>query len=104
MERCGNAFSPHGHAAYTRIMSITIDPSIEQRIQRQLDRGVFSEASELLAHAMDLIEAEENWLVLNREAINTALDESFAQAARGEGYTLEQAKAILAERRASRPA
>ena len=85
-------------------MAITVDSSIEERIQRQLDRGAFSEASELLAHALDLIEAEEDWLVQNREAVNAALDESFAQAARGEGYTLEQAMAILAERRASRAA
>jgi len=85
-------------------MAIPLDSQTEQRIQRQLDRGAFREASELLAHALDLIEAEEDWLLRNGEAINADLDESFAQAARGEGYTLEEAKGLLEQRRASRAA
>ena len=88
-------------------MAITLDAAIEQRIQRQLDRGAFREPAELLAHALDLIEAEaaqEDWLLRNKEAINADLDESFAQAERGEGYSLEQAKALLAERRTARNA
>jgi Arc/MetJ-type ribon-helix-helix transcriptional regulator len=88
-------------------MAITLDAAIEQRIQRQLDRGAFREPSELLAHALDLVEAEatqEDWLLRNKEAINADLDESFAQAARGEGYSLEVAKALLADRRIARSA
>jgi Arc/MetJ-type ribon-helix-helix transcriptional regulator len=83
-------------------MAITLDLKTEQRIQRQLDRGAFREPSELLQHALDLVEAEEDWLLRNRDAIDAGLDESFAQAARGEGYTLDEAKALLEERRASR--
>ena len=85
-------------------MAITLDPETEQRIRRQLDRGAFRGPSELLAHALDLLEAEEGWLLRNREAINAGLDESFAQAARGEGYTLEEARVLLERRRASRVA
>jgi hypothetical protein len=85
-------------------MAITLDPVTEQRIQRQLDRGAFREPSELLAHALDLVEAEDDWLLRNREAINERLDESFAQEARGESYSPEEAHRILAERRAARAA
>jgi Arc/MetJ-type ribon-helix-helix transcriptional regulator len=85
-------------------MSITLDNMIEQRIQRQLERGAFREPTELLKHALDLLEAEEDWLLKQREAIEARLDESFAQAARGEGFTLEQAREILADLRASRAA
>ena len=84
-----------------RAMVITLDPEMEQRIQKQLLRGAFAEPAELLAHALDLVEAEEDWLLSNKEAINAGLDESFAQAARGEGYSLEEAKRLLLERRAS---
>ena len=87
-------------------MAITLDAAIEQRIQRQLDRGAFREPAELLAHALDLVEAEamqEDWLVRNKEAINADLDKSFAQAARGEGYTEEKLRARMAERRANQP-
>jgi len=88
-------------------MAITLDATIEQRIQRQLDRGTFREPAELLAHALDLVEAEavqEDWLLRNREAINADLDRTFAQAARGEGYSLEEAEALLAERRTAHSA
>ena len=85
-------------------MAITLDAAIEQRIQRQLDRGAYRKPEELIAHALDLIEAEEDWLLRNREVIGEDLDESFTQAARGEGYSLEETKALLAERRASRAA
>jgi Arc/MetJ-type ribon-helix-helix transcriptional regulator len=85
-------------------MSLTLDSVIEQRIQRQLERGVYREPSELLAHALDLVEAEEDWLLRHREAINERLEESFAQAARGESYSAEEAERILADRRATRAA
>jgi Arc/MetJ-type ribon-helix-helix transcriptional regulator len=85
-------------------MAITLDPAIEQRIQRQISRGAFAEPSELLAHALDLVEAEEDWLLQNKEAINAALDQSFAEAARGEGCSLEEFEATLAESRSNRAA
>jgi Arc/MetJ-type ribon-helix-helix transcriptional regulator len=85
-------------------MAITLDNTTEKRIQRQLERGAFREPTEVLAHALDLLEAEEDWLLKNREAIEARLEESFAQAARGEGFTVEEAKEILAKRRASRAA
>jgi len=83
-------------------MTLTLDPATEQRLQRELARGVYANPNELIAHALDLVEAEEEWFLRNKEAINAGLDESFAQAERGEGYTLEEACVILAERRASR--
>ena len=88
-------------------MAITLDAALEQRIQRQLDHGAFREPAELLAHALDLVEAEamqEDWLVRNKEAINADLDESFAQAARGEGYSPEESRALLDRHRSSRVA
>jgi Arc/MetJ-type ribon-helix-helix transcriptional regulator len=88
--------------SYTFDMAITLDPVTEQRVQKQLARGAFAEPSELLAHALDLVEAEEDWLLRNRRAIQADLNESFAEAARGEGYSLEEFEAALAERRVSR--
>ena len=83
-------------------MAITLDPALEQRVQRQLDRGAFREPAELLAHALDLVEAEGDWLYRNREAINAALEESFAAKERGEGYSPEESLALLAQNRAAR--
>jgi len=88
--------------AYTAGMTITLDPAIEQRIQKQLSKGAFAEPTELLAYALDLIESEEDWLLRNRSAITNHLEESFAQSERGETYSPEEVRAMLAERRAAR--
>jgi len=88
-------------------MAITLDDHLEQRIQRQLDRGASREPNELLAHALDLVEAEavqEDSLLRNKEAINAHLDRTFSQAARGEGYSPEESRALLSRHRASRAA
>ena len=83
-------------------MPITLDPATEQRIQHELSRGPYRDANELLNHALDLLSPEEDWLYANREAIQAALEESFAAKERGELYTPEQAEAMLNERRAAR--
>ncbi|HZL27745.1 MAG TPA: hypothetical protein VFC39_14565 [Acidobacteriaceae bacterium] len=83
-------------------MAITLDPALEDRIQRQLDRGAFREPADLLSHALDLVEAEGDWLYQNREAINASLEETFASAERGEGYSPEESLALLAQNRSAR--
>ncbi len=79
-------------------MAITLDPDTERRIQRQVDRGSFSDTRELLSHALDVVEAQEDWLLRNKDAINEGLDKSFAEAARGEGFSLEEIEAMVRER------
>jgi len=88
-------------------MAITLDATIEGRIQRQLNRGTFREPAEVLAHALDLVEAEamqEDWLLRNKEALNADLDRTFAQANRGEGYSPEESRSLLAQHRTSHTA
>ena len=83
-------------------MSLVLDPATEDRIQRQLDRGPSAAPAELINHALDLVEAEDDWLFRNREAINVALEQSFAAKDRGESYSPEEAEAMLSERHATR--
>jgi Arc/MetJ-type ribon-helix-helix transcriptional regulator len=83
-------------------MVITLDATTEQRIQRQIDRGAFREPVELLAHALDLVEAEAEFDARHR-ALLARLAESCAQADRGEGYTEEELRVRMAERRANQP-
>ena len=84
-------------------MSLILDPATKSA-SRQLERGPFREPAALLAHALDLVEAEDDRFFRNREAINAALEKSPLQAARGESYSPEEAKALLAARRAARAA
>jgi hypothetical protein len=86
-------------------MAITLDAATEQRIQQQLDHGTYPGPDELRAHALDIIEAEapyEDWVLRNKEAIREALERTSAQAARGESYSPEECRAMLAQHRATR--
>jgi Arc/MetJ-type ribon-helix-helix transcriptional regulator len=89
-------------------MTLVLDPATEARLQRQLARGPYTEPSALIAHLLELAEETEQtavaWLLRNRDAIRADLDESFAAEARGESYSMEEAEAILAQRRAARAA
>ncbi len=80
-------------------MPITLDSATEKRIRREIDRGHYGSPAEVIEHALNLLQDEEDWLAENRQGIHDHIEESFAAAARGEIYTPEQARAILAERR-----
>ncbi len=80
-------------------MTITLDAATEQRIQRELARGNYRDPAELISHALDLVAAEEDWLLRNRDVINRDLDESFAQSERGEGFAEEDLRARMVARR-----
>ena len=43
-------------------MNLALDPATEERIQRELERGHYSEPAEVIAHALNLLQAEEEWL------------------------------------------
>ena len=96
-------------------MSLVLSPATEARIQAELATGRYAAPDELLNRALDSLQAEsamneptpkemEDWILRNKDAVNAALDESFAAKARGESYSMEEAEAILAQRRAARAA
>jgi len=80
-------------------MSLALDPATEQRIQRELARGHYREPAEIINRALDLLEAQEEWFLHKREALNKRLEESMAQIERGEGIPGEGLLEALAERR-----
>jgi len=84
-------------------MAITLDPAIEQRIQQELAAGEFREPSELLSHALDLLAAERTDIAARRTRLLARLDESCAQADRGEGFSEEELRDRMAQRRANHP-
>jgi Arc/MetJ-type ribon-helix-helix transcriptional regulator len=83
-------------------MNLTLDPATEQRIQREIDLGHYRDPAEVIARAVALLEAEQEWLLRNKEAINQRLDESFAQVERGEVHAPEEARRILEQDRQTR--
>jgi|GEM_PF-5312303 len=87
---------------YTPNMNLNLDPATEQRIQREIDLGHYREPAEVIARAVELLEAEEDWLLRNKEAIQAHLEESFAQAERGDTYTADETRKLLDQDRQAR--
>jgi antitoxin ParD1/3/4 len=85
-------------------MNLALDPASEQLIQVELDRGHYSEPSEVVAHALSLLHAEQEWLEASKSALNARLAESMAQIERGEGIPGDRILEVLAERRSARSA
>jgi antitoxin ParD1/3/4 len=84
-------------------MAITLDPATEQRIQRELDRGHYASPAEVIAQALDLLEAEQQWLEISKSALNQRLGQSMAQIDRGEGIPGDHLLQGPRERRAAHP-
>jgi antitoxin ParD1/3/4 len=80
-------------------MNLALDPATEQRIQRELERGHYSEPAEVIAHALNLLQAEEEWLETKKAELQKRLEESMAQIDRGEGVPGDRILQVLAERR-----
>ena len=80
-------------------MEITLDPATVERIQRELARGHYGSPAEVIVQALDLLQAEQEWLELSKSALNARLQESMAQIDRGEGIPGDRLLEVLAQRR-----
>lgn len=76
-------------------MNISIDEASEQRIKREIELGHFSDPAEVVARALELLEAQEAWLHDNQELIRFKIERSFAQIEQGEGIPGDEARRIL---------
>jgi len=83
-------------------MTLTLDPQLEQRIQRQIESGPYREPSEVINRALDLLEADESWSEEEKTALDQRLTESMAQIQRGEGIPGGKLLEVLAQLRAAR--
>jgi len=82
-------------------MSLVLDPATEARVHQQVAVGRYAAPSDLLNHALDLLEAEQIDLSTRRAQIIARLEESIAQADRGEGISGEELRARFKARRAA---
>lgn len=82
-------------------MNLNLDPATQQRIQREIELGHYAEPAEVVAGAVALLEAEENWLLENKSVINERLKASMAQIERGQGIPADELVDYLAAKRKS---
>jgi antitoxin ParD1/3/4 len=80
-------------------VAINLDPATEQRIERELARGHFASPDEVVSQALDLLDADRDWLDMDKAALDARLQESIAQIERGEGIPGDRLLETLADRR-----
>ncbi|HSY89960.1 MAG TPA: hypothetical protein VK812_01230 [Candidatus Binatus sp.] len=79
-------------------MTIEIrDPSLEARIQKQLQATGSRSVEEVLLRLLDTQEEQDRWLLENRDEINAKIRRGIAQLDRGEGIPEDQLDAYLAK-------
>jgi predicted transcriptional regulator len=84
-------------------MILELKPEHQKVLDRAVRAGMNPE--EILDQAFAVIQEQyrnEDWLLADKEAITSQIAEGFAQAERGDLLDVEQAVAILQERRAKR--
>jgi Arc/MetJ-type ribon-helix-helix transcriptional regulator len=80
-------------------MSVPLASTTEQRIEREMARGIYREADEVVNRALDLLESQEDWLSQNREAIGELLEERWAESERGNSLSEDELLEFLARAR-----
>ena len=79
-------------------MTIEIrDPSLEARIQKQLQATGSRSVEEVLLRLLDTQEEQDRWLLENRDEIKAKIHRGIAQLDRGEGIPEDQLDAYLAK-------
>ena len=79
-------------------MTIEIrDPSLEARIQKQLQTTGSRSVEEVLLRLLDTQEEQDRWLLENRDEINAKIRRGITQLDRGEGIPEDQLDAYLAK-------
>ena len=81
-------------------MTLTLDPALEQRFQQELEASGYNSPSDLIAHLLDIAHDNADQRTA-RAAFLARLDESIAQAERGEGVTGEELRARFQARKAA---
>ncbi len=83
-------------------MTVTLDAATEARIQQEIDRGTYRDASEVIAHALALLDDEPELSPQARIDLDARLECGMAQIARGEGIPGDRLMQALADRRQAR--
>ena len=83
-------------------MTIHLKPELEALIQEDVERGPYQSADEFVAHAVELLHEQEQWLADNRAGIAEKIEHGFAQSERRELVDGEEAFQQLHQRHEQR--
>jgi putative addiction module CopG family antidote len=79
-------------------MTIRLKPETETLIERDVQRGPYRSAEDLVEEAVRQLHDREEWLAENRAEIASAIEEGYAAAQRGELLTEDELRARLEQK------
>jgi putative addiction module CopG family antidote len=79
-------------------MTIRLKPETEALIERDVKRGPYRSADDLVEEAVRQLHDREEWLTQNRAEIASAIEEGYAAAQRGELLTEDEVQAQLKQK------
>ena len=76
-------------------MAIQLKPAQEDRIAEAVRSGAYRNADEVIDSALDILNARDEWLIANRQAIDAKIERGLQELDRGEGIPEEELDAYL---------
>jgi antitoxin ParD1/3/4 len=73
-------------------MQLNLPPDLETLINKRLSTGAYTNAEDVLRHALEAQDAEESWTDEERRALSAHVEEGYQQAERGQLIDGEQAR------------
>jgi Arc/MetJ-type ribon-helix-helix transcriptional regulator len=73
-------------------MTVELKPSVEALVERRIRSGAYSSPEEVIEHALEVLDAEEEWL--KGDEVGPAIQEGWDEAQRGK---LTEAEVVRAE-------
>ena len=78
-------------------MTVTLSPDQERRLADVVRSGAYQNAEQVLARALEMLLAQEDWLAENRDEIAAAIELGFAEAERGEVTDGDEVRCLVGE-------
>ena len=81
-------------------MTITLRPEHEKVVTEAMKTGAYRNADEVISRALEILQTNEQWLRDHKQEISEKIESAFAQSARGEHFTTEEAHLDMESRKA----
>ena len=73
-------------------MQVTVPPDLEVLVQKRLATGGFANAEDVIRHALETLDAEEDWTTEERRALDEKIDRALEHVADVLVYGPEEAR------------
>ena len=81
-------------------MTITLRPEHEKAIEQAIQSGAYQNPDEVIARALEVLRAEDEWLYGHKEEIAEKIERAFGHFERGEFLSSTESQADMERRKA----